>query len=109
MAGQREGIAAQEILVAASEKVDAIEEGLVKCSEAEMPFLKGIEILPSDESGKAIKDSEAAASKCSEIARSAEGFIKAKLVEVKKYSKGVAKSITDDLNEISNRMNSARE
>ena len=43
------------------EKMVAAEEALSACQDAEMPFLKGIEVLPTEESSKAISDCEAAA------------------------------------------------
>ena len=41
----------------------AAEEALAACQDAEMPFLKGIEVLPPEESTKAIGDCEAAGNK----------------------------------------------
>merc|ERR1712217_68117 len=102
--GQKETITAREIMVAASDKVDKVEENLKACSEAEMPFLKGIEILPGEESTKAIKDSEAAITSTTNSIRSAQNYISNKLQEVRKFSKDVSKSITDDLKEISERL-----
>merc|ERR1712113_322232 len=91
-------------MVSASDKVDKVEECLKACSEAEMPFLKGIEILPGEESTKAIKDSEAAISSSTNAVRAAQNFINNKIQEVRRFSKDVNKSITDDLKEISERL-----
>merc|ERR1740138_455764 len=49
---QREGLSTQQMLQVAGEKIDRAEQSLTKCQEAEMPFLKGIEVLPPDESNK---------------------------------------------------------
>lgn len=62
-----------------------------------MPFLKGIEILPADESTKAIEDSEAAAVKTDSTINAAKGFLKAKLQEAAKYVKELSVSVTEEL------------
>jgi len=101
---QREGLATQQMLVQASDKVDKVEEALLKCQEAEMPFLKGLEVLPPDESGKAIGESETAAAQADAKTNQAKGYIKSKLAEAKRYSAEVAKRVTDELGAQSNRL-----
>ena len=61
MKSQKQGISAQQMAASIVEKVVAAEEALSACQDAEMPFLKGIEVLPTEESSKAISDYEAAA------------------------------------------------
>lgn len=72
MKSQKQGLSAQEMTNSIVEKVLAAEEALAACQDAEMPFLKGIEarhpskcledsqVLPPEESSKAIGDCEAA-------------------------------------------------
>merc|ERR1719193_1497101 len=95
---QRDSLGTREMLRTAGENIDVAEQALTKCTEAEMPFLKGIEILPAEESSKAIKDSETASSKAESAVNTAKNFIKTKLAEVKKYGKELAASVTEELN-----------
>jgi len=95
---KRDSLGTREMLRTAGENIDVAEQALTKCTEAEMPFLKGIEILPAEESSKAIKDSETASSKAESAVNTAKNFIKTKLAEVKKYGKELAASVTEELN-----------
>jgi len=99
--GQREAFTSQAGLEAAREKVEAAEATLDKMSESEMPFLKGIEVLPKEEALTAINDSEAA-SKTSETAvLSARAFLNQKKIEAIKYAnKEMAKTVTAELEEL---------
>lgn len=94
---QRESLTTKEMLKLATDKVDKAEESLGRCQEAEMPFLKGIEVLPKDESAKAIGESEAAAAKSDTAVAHARTFLKAKLAEAKKYVKELSTSVTEEL------------
>merc|ERR1719181_306572 len=78
---QKEGLTLQSVYQAAYEKVDKAEDSLDKCSEAELSFLKGIEVLPQEESEKAIKESEAAAAEATTLLSQAQGFLRQKLQE----------------------------
>eukprot|EP00927_Polykrikos_kofoidii_P031606 TRINITY_DN27151_c0_g1_i1.p1 TRINITY_DN27151_c0_g1~~TRINITY_DN27151_c0_g1_i1.p1 ORF type:complete len:2139 (+),score=568.46 TRINITY_DN27151_c0_g1_i1:1-6417(+) len=95
--GQREGLAAQQALVVAREKTERSEQALVKCQEAELPFLKGLEVLPRDQADKAISDSELAASEAVVMISQAKMFLRAKLAESKRYVKDLSESVTDQL------------
>jgi len=95
--GQREGLTAQQAAGLAKEKVEAAEQSLHKCQEAEMPFLKGIEVLPPEESTKAIGESEAAAAEAEAAMNLARTFIRTKLAEAKRFSKDSSKAVSDEL------------
>jgi hypothetical protein len=84
---QKEGITLQTVYAAAGEKVEKAEEAFKKCSDAELPFLKGIEVLPKDESDVAVKESEEAAAEATKAVNAAESYIRGKLSEIKRYSK----------------------
>ena len=60
------------------EKMVAAEEALSACQDAEMPFLKGIEVLPTEESSKAISDCEAAAAQAFAAVNQAKTEIRSK-------------------------------
>mmetsp|Transcript_23922 Transcript_23922/g.38200 ORF Transcript_23922/g.38200 Transcript_23922/m.38200 type:complete len:2017 (-) Transcript_23922:43-6093(-) len=101
---QREGLTLQTVYASASEKVDKAEESFSKCGDAELPFLKGIEVLPKEESDAAIKDSEAAAAEATKAVNAADSYIKGKLQEIKKYSKETIKTATEELEELKSRL-----
>merc|ERR1712176_440653 len=93
---QKQTFQAQEMLKVAGEKVDKAEESLVKCQEAEMPFLKGIEVLPGEESTKAIADCVAAGSQADAAMNQAKTFLAQKMNEVKKYVEELATSSAEE-------------
>jgi hypothetical protein len=95
---QKEGITLQTGYAAAGEKVEKAEEAFKKCSDAELPFLKGIEVLPKDESDVAVKESEEAAAEATKAVNAAESYIRGKLSEIKRYSK--VKSAVEELEEL---------
>jgi hypothetical protein len=72
---------------------------MTKCGDAELVFLKGIEVLPQDESEKAISASEEAYAATNTLLQQARTFLLQKLQEVKRYSKETVKSATDELTE----------
>mmetsp|Transcript_19919 Transcript_19919/g.49710 ORF Transcript_19919/g.49710 Transcript_19919/m.49710 type:complete len:1953 (-) Transcript_19919:135-5993(-) len=94
---QREGLATVEMLQLASQKVDTVEERFAKCQEAEMPFLKGLEVLPGEESSKAISACESTARKTESALHQARSFLKSKTLEAKRYTQEVATRVTDEL------------
>jgi len=101
---QLEGVAVQKTVRDAGEKVQKAEEALEKTQEAEMPFLKGIEVLPAEESAKAISDSETAAAKAEGYATQASSFIKNKLAAAKSYGKETQKIFTDEMEVLQKRL-----
>jgi len=94
---QRQSAAMAETLRAASEKVDKAEASLAKCQEAEMPFLKGIEVLPGEESTKALTECEKAASAAAAAVSQANSWLKSKLAEAKKMVKELSTNVTEEL------------
>ncbi|CAK0797577.1 unnamed protein product, partial [Prorocentrum cordatum] len=101
---QLEGVAVQQTIKTAGEKVQSVEEALEKTQEAELPFLKGIEVLPQEESNKAIGESEAAATRAGTAAAQAMSFIKQKLAAAKSYSKETQKSFTEEMDVLQKRL-----
>ena len=65
-------------------------DGLVeKVNDAELPFLKGIEVLPLSEATGTIELSEQAASELQKAITEARNFIAAKSVELRAFSEKV--------------------
>merc|ERR1719183_982280 len=84
---QREGLALQSVYTTAHEKVDKAEEAFGKCADAELPFLKGIEVLPQEESDKAITECEEVSNESNTLLVAARNYLNSKMAEIKKYSK----------------------
>ncbi|CAK0805545.1 unnamed protein product, partial [Prorocentrum cordatum] len=61
--------------------VDAAEAALEKVSEAELPFLRGVEVLPKEEADIAIQASEQAAGAVQRAIGEARGFMASKSIE----------------------------
>jgi len=76
---QREGLTMASVLATAAERVEKVEAESERCQEAELPFLKGVEVLPGDESDKAIKDCEACARAADGAVNQATTFLKHKI------------------------------
>jgi chromosome segregation ATPase len=100
---QREGLSLQSVYETGHEKVDKAEEAMAKCAEAELPFLKGIEVLPEEESDKAIGECEDAMKEAQSAVGGARNFLSQKMSEIKKYSKETIAAATEELNELQKR------
>merc|ERR1719428_592494 len=94
---QREGLSVQDVLSKSKDKVEKVEAAIAATQEAELPFLKGVEVLPPEEAPKAIADCEDAISKAEKVINDARSFVKSKSAESRKYSKDLAKRLTDEL------------
>eukprot|EP00928_Gymnodinium_smaydae_P006786 TRINITY_DN1241_c0_g3_i4.p1 TRINITY_DN1241_c0_g3~~TRINITY_DN1241_c0_g3_i4.p1 ORF type:complete len:1829 (+),score=752.40 TRINITY_DN1241_c0_g3_i4:367-5487(+) len=101
---QRDALTLEKNLVLAREKTEKAEKLIEACQEAEMPFLKGIEVLPKAESDKALGESESTASQALLAVNQARSFLKAKLMESKKLAADVAQSVSDTLSPLSARV-----
>eukprot|EP00929_Paragymnodinium_shiwhaense_P077106 TRINITY_DN3968_c0_g1_i1.p1 TRINITY_DN3968_c0_g1~~TRINITY_DN3968_c0_g1_i1.p1 ORF type:complete len:2055 (-),score=796.97 TRINITY_DN3968_c0_g1_i1:227-6391(-) len=97
MKGQREGVTAQSGVEAVQEKRKTAEKAIFECQEAEMPFLKGIEVLPKDESDTAIKASEKAAAAAQLAVGAAKTAARVRLAEAGKFVKDLRESISEQL------------
>jgi len=104
MRTQRYGLSAQKIAAEVGEKVAAVEEAMTACQDAEMPFLKGIEVLPPDESTKALTESQAASAKAEAALNQARAIIRTKQAESKKFPKELMDKATSELSQFSTRL-----
>eukprot|EP00746_Dinoflagellata_sp_MGD_P004215 gnl/MRDRNA2_/MRDRNA2_108125_c0_seq1.p2 gnl/MRDRNA2_/MRDRNA2_108125_c0~~gnl/MRDRNA2_/MRDRNA2_108125_c0_seq1.p2 ORF type:complete len:981 (-),score=319.19 gnl/MRDRNA2_/MRDRNA2_108125_c0_seq1:2931-5873(-) len=99
--------AADECVQKVTDLTPMLDEANAKCSEAEMPFLKGIEILPKEEAAAALEASQTAANTASEVIKEAKAFMQAKNHEVKKYTPEAMKNCQDALGELQKKVDSA--
>eukprot|EP00929_Paragymnodinium_shiwhaense_P014394 TRINITY_DN1222_c0_g1_i1.p1 TRINITY_DN1222_c0_g1~~TRINITY_DN1222_c0_g1_i1.p1 ORF type:complete len:2051 (-),score=956.61 TRINITY_DN1222_c0_g1_i1:88-6240(-) len=107
IASQKQGLTAQTMLSAARDKASNAEKALHKCQEAEMPFLKGIEVLPEEESKVAIRESEQAAQEATATINQTKAYFRQKANESKKYNKELVRSIEEQLKPLQARVDAA--
>eukprot|EP00746_Dinoflagellata_sp_MGD_P167002 gnl/MRDRNA2_/MRDRNA2_97280_c0_seq1.p1 gnl/MRDRNA2_/MRDRNA2_97280_c0~~gnl/MRDRNA2_/MRDRNA2_97280_c0_seq1.p1 ORF type:complete len:2064 (+),score=613.81 gnl/MRDRNA2_/MRDRNA2_97280_c0_seq1:164-6355(+) len=86
------------------EKIQKFEELLLKTADAEMPFLKGIEVLPTEEGNDAILACEEAAKSSQNALNDAKNTIKVKLVEAGRFAPATKKAVTDELNDMQKKL-----
>merc|ERR550532_3737747 len=72
---QRERVMSEAFVKQGKEKTDEVDQALEKVNEAELPFLKGIEVLPLKETNETIAASETAAAAVQAAVSSARTFI----------------------------------
>jgi hypothetical protein len=101
---QRELLNAKQAFSDAQAKMDKVDEFFSACQAAEMPFLKGIEVLPKEESEKALTDSDAAAGKTQVALNQTKAFVKTRLAESQKLPEDVRQSVADQLGSITTRI-----
>eukprot|EP00913_Durusdinium_trenchii_P007173 g6748.t1 len=92
-----------------TQREKAAAEVFVKEAEqqAELPFLKGIEVLPLSEASIAIAECEKAAKHVQEALEKAKSFVSAKVMEVQRFAEAAAKPCLERLNGLVERNNAA--
>lgn len=88
----RERVACEAGIREAQAKLAAVETSFQQVSAAEVPYLKGIEILPVDEATQAVAASEAAIVCVNQAIAEARTFLTGKSLEVRQFVDSVAKS-----------------
>lgn len=81
-----EKLAASQAVKKAQDAVEKAEQTMNKCTEMEMPFLKGIEVGPGEESNKALQACEQAATQAQAAVGQVLGIIKQSIVSVGNYA-----------------------
>jgi len=104
---QREHVMSKAHVREGKAKVDEVEAAMEKVNEAELPFLKGIEILALKEATSTIADSEAAAAAVQTAVNAARNFIAAKNLEIKQFGEAASKPAADEFTQLTERVNSA--
>merc|ERR1712190_539319 len=89
------------------EKTDDVEDKMEKVNDAELPFLKGIEVLPLQESQDTIKESEAAANLLQKAISEARTFIASKNLEIRQFDEAVSKPASEEFAKLTERINAA--
>lgn len=94
---QKERMEAAEISAQAADMVEATSAAVHKTSEAELPFLKGLEDLDSKEAEQAIADSEQAATTAQKTVSEARTFIVKKLADAKQFCASASEACSKEL------------
>eukprot|EP00929_Paragymnodinium_shiwhaense_P000252 TRINITY_DN1004_c0_g1_i13.p1 TRINITY_DN1004_c0_g1~~TRINITY_DN1004_c0_g1_i13.p1 ORF type:complete len:1810 (-),score=847.82 TRINITY_DN1004_c0_g1_i13:335-5695(-) len=102
--GQKAEKAATEWAEKAEEHAAKCEASMNKCQDAEMPFLKGMEVLPKEESDEALAESDAASKECTADIGKAKTYLRMRTAELKGFPKDIAESITEQLKPIQARL-----
>merc|ERR1711957_1136689 len=97
---QRIGLSTEKAVIEAKAKMSKAEEAMKKCEEAEMPFLRGIEVLPADESTKAISESERAAQGMDAALNAVNTYIKQQIASANTHSPEVKDKVVSDFESI---------
>lgn len=84
----------------AQAKLVAVEKAVDKATDAEGPFLMGVEELPIKDTMEVIKNCEAALASANTAVSICKMFIATKLVEAKRFSKGPSEETTAKLKEL---------
>merc|ERR1719410_949136 len=100
----KERLLASELIAQAMEKVEKAEAEIQKAAEAELPFLKGIEVLAASEASKAITVCELAAANGQKAVSDARTFVVQKLVEAKQFADAAADDCCKELNALQKKL-----
>jgi len=87
----------KNVVLQGAKKVQHAEDLLQQTTVAETPFLKGDESIPVSEASAALTACDDAAKAAETAVNQAEAFLKAKLVEVKRFPEAARKNATDEL------------
>jgi len=101
---QKERLSAAELVAAANEKAEKAEAEVKKTGDAELFFLKGVEVVNAKEAAAAITDSELAATGAQKAITEARTFVMHKLADAKQFTDGPADVCTKELLVIQQRL-----
>jgi len=101
---QKERLQASELIALAVEKVEKAEASVQRTEQAELPFLKGIEVLASKEAQNAIVESEAAAASSQKAITDARTFVVQKIADAKEFAEGPSEACTKELLSLQKRL-----
>jgi hypothetical protein len=104
---QRERVLSESFVKEGLAKTFEIEAALEKTAEAEMPYLKGVEVLPPAESKAAMEAADEACKVVGAAINAARTVIASKNLEIKKFDSKNAKASSEELIKLTERVNSA--
>jgi ferritin len=89
---QRERVQVESILKEARSRIDKVDEAFQKVAEAEVPYLKGMDLLPLEEATPAVAACEAAGVVVQQAINDARAFLTTKTLEIRACVASVSKS-----------------
>jgi len=101
---QKERVEAAELVSQAADKIEKAEGDVQKTSDAELPFLKGIEVLSASDAQKFIDACEEAASQAQKSVADARTCLAQKFLDAKQLSEGSADNCAKKLLELQRRL-----
>eukprot|EP00929_Paragymnodinium_shiwhaense_P008089 TRINITY_DN112007_c0_g1_i1.p1 TRINITY_DN112007_c0_g1~~TRINITY_DN112007_c0_g1_i1.p1 ORF type:complete len:2409 (+),score=889.80 TRINITY_DN112007_c0_g1_i1:115-7341(+) len=90
-------------------RLEELDAALEKASEAELPFLSGLEVLPSEQAADALEKCDAAEQEGNKVHTEARLFITQKIAEVKKYETEAGKACDAELMKLIETLNASWE
>lgn len=105
----REKYQCEAIMQEVKAKFEKVDQAFQLVSEAEGPYLKGMEILPDDEATKALADSDAAATEVSKAISDVSAFMSEKTTEIKSFVENVSKAGLEEMAAQVSRKDEAKE
>lgn len=103
---QRERVQSEAILTEARVRLDKVDETFQKVSEAEAPYLKGLDLLPLEEGGPAVAACEAAIVAVQQCISDARAFLTTKTLEIRTCVASVSKAGLQEVATINQRLES---
>jgi hypothetical protein len=88
----RERVQCDQILREAKEKLSKVDDAFERASDAEAPYMKGLEVLPMEEASRALSECEAAAAAVQQAIGEARSFLADKSLALRKFLDVVGRS-----------------
>merc|ERR1719336_1644893 len=94
-----EKVTCEELIAEAATKLKNVVDAVQKASDAETPFLMGVEELPLDQMIEAVKECETTTTAANTTASICRMFVATKLVEARRFQEGPSQEATTKLKE----------
>lgn len=106
---QRERVECDNIIQVARARMQSVDEAFTRVDDAEVPYLKGIELLPLDEAQPAVAESEAAVADVQKAINELRAYLSENFTAVKSYAPIVSKVGLQELEALGERREAAVE
>jgi len=105
----REKVLSEVFVKEAEAKAAAVEAAIELTSDAELPYLKGIEVLPLKEATDTVAASETAITAARDAIKQAQDYLRSKTAEVKDFGVDAKKTVTGCFTGLSTNMTDANQ
>merc|ERR1740129_1877707 len=107
--GQRERVKCDKLVEMARIKIQKVDEAFEKVAQAEVPYLKGVDIIVVEEATQALADSEAAIVSAQQAISEARTFLTSKSLEIRSFVEVVSRIGLGQIGELSKKNEEATE